>query len=222
MARLQDTIGKDFLRQENTNILRYLPDFLSDYSNTFKQSGDAQSYEHDQLKSYILDIFNQMFISTATWGLTLWENDLFLKVDPEDSYETRRQRIWNKLQFKKTSTLEYLTELLNNYNTDKDGTITELYSDYALEYHIRDGSITNWTELLEVINQWKPAHLAFHFVTHTEISDVVYFGAVVSDSEEIYISCKDKDYTIETGASHTPNTESDYIPLLLNHSRGSN
>lgn len=142
MPKLDHKLGKDFMRQEDTNILRYLPDFLSESSTTFKVVGDSQSAEHDRQKAALLDLFKQCFISTATWGLTLWENDLFLTVNEADSVENRRRRIWNKLQSKKTSTIEFLTELLNNYVEDRDGSITEVYDKYLLEYHVKDGSIT--------------------------------------------------------------------------------
>ena len=212
MPRFDKSIGTDFMRQEDTNILRYLPDFL-ETSTTFKLVGDSQSAEHDKQREVLLDLFNQCFISTATWGLTLWENDLFLKVDESDSVENRRRRIWNKLQSKKTSTIQFLTELLNDYVEDKDGDIDEIYDRYQLEYHIKDGSITNWTDLLTAIHQWKPAHLGFYFITHTDLGESVYFSGVVSDYEEIYIPCN-ADYTM-----NIDKTEADYINDLSNHSR---
>ena len=212
MPRFDKSIGTDFMRQEDTNILRYLPDFL-ETSTTFKLVGDSQSAEHDKQREVLLDLFNQCFISTATWGLTLWENDLFLKVDESDSVENRRRRIWNKLQSKKTSTIQFLTDLLNDYVEDKDGDIDEIYDRYQLEYHIKDGSITNWTDLLTAIHQWKPAHLGFYFITHTDLGESVYFSGVVSDYEEIYIPCN-ADYTI-----NIDKTEADYINDLSNHSR---
>lgn len=212
MPRFDKSIGTDFMRQEDTNILRYLPDFL-ETSTTFKLTADSQSAEHDKQREALLNLFNQCFISTATWGLTLWENDLFLKVDESDSVENRRRRIWNKLQSKKTSTIQFLTDLLNDYVEDKDGDIDEIYDRYQLEYHIKDGSITNWTDLLTAIHQWKPAHLGFYFITHTDLGESVYFSGVVSDYEEIYIPCN-ADYTI-----NIDKTEADYINDLSNHSR---
>lgn len=212
MPRFDKSIGTDFMRQEDTNILRYLPDFLKT-STTFKLTADSQSAEHDKQREALLDLFNQCFISTATWGLTLWENDLFLKVDESDSVENRRRRIWNKLQSKKTSTIQFLTDLLNEYVEDKDGDIDEIYDRYQLEYHIKDGSITNWTDLLAAIHQWKPAHLGFYFITHTDLGESVYFSGVVSDYEEIYIPCN-ADY-----AMNIDKTEADYINDLSNHSR---
>ena len=41
MAELNNVIGKDFMRQESTNILRYLPAFVSETSNTFKTICDS-------------------------------------------------------------------------------------------------------------------------------------------------------------------------------------
>lgn len=215
MAELNNTIGKDFMRQESTNILRYLPAFVSETSNTFKTIGDSQSAEHDRLKEYMLDVYKQFFISTATWGLTLWEKDLFLPIIETDSYENRRLRIWNKLQAKQTSTLQFMTDLLNNYVSTKDGKIIELYDTYTLKFEVQDGTIDNWTDLLNAINQWKPAHLAYFFNTYLNLGEEVYFSGIVTEVEEIYIPA-DTDYVMKVDKD---NTEAAYIPKLTIHGK---
>lgn len=215
MAKLDNVIGKDFMRQEKTNILRYLPAFLNENSDTFKLVGDSQSAEHDELKEYLLDVYKQFFVSTATWGLILWENDLFIPTNESDSDEVRRLRIWQKLQSKQTSTIQFLTNLLNKFVSTKDGTITELYSEYKLRFEVQDGTIDNFTDLLAAINQWKPAHLGYFFTTYLNLGEEVYFSGVVSEVEEIYIPA-DANYTIETSST---NTECSYIPRLLIHTK---
>lgn len=215
MAELNNVIGKDFMRQESTNILRYLPAFVSETSNTFKTIGDSQSAEHDHLKEYMIDVYKQFFISTATWGLVLWEKDLFLPIIENDSYENRRLRIWNKLQSKQTSTLQFMTDLLNNYVSTKDGKITELYDTYTLRFEVQDGTIDNWTDLLNAINQWKPAHLAYFFNTYLNLGEEVYFSGIVTEVEEIYIPA-DTDYVMKVDKD---NTESAYIPKLTIHGK---
>lgn len=215
MVELNNVIGKDFMRQESTNILRYLPAFVSETSNTFKTIGDSQSAEHDRLKEYMLDVYKQFFISTATWGLTLWEKDLFLPIIESDSYENRRLRIWNKLQAKQTSTLQFMTDLLNNYVSTKDGKITELYDTYTLKFEVQEGTIDNWTDLLNAINQWKPAHLAYFFNTYLNLGEEVYFSGIVTEVEEIYIPA-DTDYIMKVDKD---NTESAYIPKLVLHGK---
>lgn len=215
MAELNNTIGKDFMRQESTNILRYLPAFVSETSNTFKTIGNSQSAEHDNLKEYMLDIYKQFFISTATWGLILWEKDLFLPIIENDSYENRRLRIWNKLQSKQTSTLQFMTDLLNNYVSTKDGKITELYDTYTLKFEVQEGTIDNWTDLLNAINQWRPAHLAYFFITYLNLGEEVYFSGIVTEVEEIYIPA-DTDYIMKVDKD---NTEAAYIPKLVLHGK---
>lgn len=215
MAELNNVIGKDFMRQESTNILRYLPAFVSETSNTFKTIGDSQSAEHDHLKEYMLDVYKQFFISTATWGLTLWEKDLFLPIIETDSYKNRRLRIWNKLQTKQTSTLQFMTDLLNNYVSTKDGKITELYDTYTLRFEVQDGTINNWTDLLNAINQWKPAHLAYFFNTYLNLGEEVYFSGIVTEVEEIYIPA-DTNYVMKVDKD---NTEAAYIPKLVLHGK---
>lgn len=213
LTNFNSNIGNDFMRQEEINILRYLPEFLQK-SYTFKTVADAHSAEHKIQFNRLEDLFKQLFVESATWGLTLWEKELFLPVDETDSYENRRQRIWNKLRSKQTSTLQFMTDLLNRYVSTADGTITEKYADYALEYSIPDGTVDNWPDLIAAINQWKPAHLSYYFLTHTDIIDVTYYAGIVTEVEEIYIPCADE-YVIETGATKSDyKTEIDYIETL--------
>lgn len=212
MDNFNNKIGTDFMRQEEINILRYLPDFLQS-SDTFKEVADAHSREHQLQRDKLEDLFRQCFVSTATWGLVLWESELDLDTNESESYETRRKRIWNKLQSKQTSTLQFMTDLLNKYTDTGDGSINEIYDQYKLEYYIQDGSITSWKDLLEAIQQWKPAHLGFYFITHTDLGEEVYFGGVVSEVEEIYIPC-DSNYQIETGATAGNKPELDYVQYL--------
>ena len=146
---------------------------------------------------------------------TLWENDLFIPTNESDSDEVRRLRIWQKLQSKQTSTIQFLTNLLNKFVSTKDGTITELYSEYKLRFEVQDGTIDNFTDLLTAINQWKPAHLGYFFTTYLNLGEEVYFSGVISEVEEIYIPA-DANYTIETSST---NTECSYIPKLLIHTK---
>ena len=80
---------------------------------------------------------------------------------------------------------------------------------------MQDGTIDNWTDLLASINQWKPAHLGYFFTTYLNLGEEVYFSGVVSEVEELFIPA-DANYTIETAS---PNTESEYIPKLLIHTK---
>ena len=119
------------------------------------------------------------------------------------------------MQSKQTSTIQFLTGLLNKFVSTNDGTITELYSEYKLRFEVQDGTIDNWTDLLAAINQWKPAHLGYFFTTYLNLGEEVYFSGVVSEVEELFIPA-DTNYTIETSS---PNTESEYIPKLLIHTK---
>ena len=55
-----------WLRQNKVSILKYLPYFLSkDYR--FKTTNNACDVEHENIKQYIKDCFNQLFVESATW-----------------------------------------------------------------------------------------------------------------------------------------------------------
>ena len=85
-----------YLRNQTSNLARYLPQFLQEDEH-FKATLAACSTEHEKYRLLIDEITNQFYIETATWGLGDWERILDLKPDVDDDYEQRRNRILLKL-----------------------------------------------------------------------------------------------------------------------------
>lgn len=183
----EDILNPYWIRQQEANILAYLPRFLQT-DKTIQALCNAHSSEHEKIRLIILDLLKQMFVSTATWGLDLWEKDLYITDTLEtDTLEQRRNRIWLKLQTNNTSTLDFMLNLVNRYIKNKAATIEEISKDYAIKIYVNDGMVTSWADLLEAVETWIPAHLQYIFNAITSIFGGFWCGGLISTSSKCYI-----------------------------------
>lgn len=161
------------LRRTPVKTLKHLPKFLpidDDFKNTELISDD----EHEKLRLAVLDVKNQLFVETATWGLSDWERVLDLSVKENASIEDRRIQILLKLQGLNTVSETFMNNLINMFCEDKTGYIVPHNSEYYFEVCVSADDKINWKELLETVNLYKPAHLAFYTVLKILLKQDIY------------------------------------------------
>ena len=174
-------LNMNWMRQNAVDILQYLPEFLSKDSN-FSGVGDACSTEHEVLRLALQDLFEQFFVTTATWGLSYWEKVLAITTLASDNYESRRQRILMRLQYNKTSTAAFMQELAAKYYASTATVkIVQDPANYAFSI-VANAIPYEPTELYNAIQTYKPAHLAASIIHLLETGNEVYFGGVVCTS----------------------------------------
>ena len=169
-------MNDEWIRQNEVNILKYLPHFLSK-DNDYKNTGDICSKEHERIRQYIKDCFNQLFVDTATWGLKYWEDFLNVKSKDGDNYTTRRNRIKMILNSNDVSTKKFMTDLINKFLNDNSGKIIEHNEEYYFDVYFNNDSIFDLDGLKEAINIYKPAHLGVKYFAVQDIKiDVCIYG----------------------------------------------
>ena len=157
------------IRNYTVDLLKYLPEFLAQ-SPEMTALMNVESKEHILQEKALQDIFKQFFISTATWGLALWENDLAIVSKPTDDYTQRRNRIYLKLQSKQTSTKEFMAKLAARYFSE-DAIIEPKEDNPNDMFWIIDhgGKLLYADDLLDAIDTYIPAHLGFGLQIEREI-----------------------------------------------------
>lgn len=151
------------LRRTPVKTLKHLPKFLpidDDFKNTELISDD----EHERLRLAVLDVKNQLFVETATWGLSDWERVLDLSVKENADIEDRRIQILLKLQGTTTVSETFMNNLINMFCKNKSGYIIQHNSEYWFELCTSGDDEIKWKELLKAVNTYKPAHLGFAVV----------------------------------------------------------
>lgn len=163
------SLNMNWMRQNNVNILKYLPEFLAKDDN-FKAVADTCSAEHDRIRLQTQDIFQQLFIETATWGLSYWENVLRVKPNAGDDYIQRRNRILMRFQSVQTTTPAYIESLVKRYMSA--GSVVEVEEenpDYDFRIVTTNGNILYIADMVEAINMAKPAHLGYGIAIKKEL-----------------------------------------------------
>lgn len=151
------------LRRIPVKTLKHLPNFLPT-DNDFKNTALISDEEHEKLRINLLDVKNQFFVETATWGLSDWERVLDLSVKEDTNIENRRIQILLKLQGTNIVSETFMNNLINMFCKDKSGYIIQHNYEYWFELCISGDDEIKWKELLEAVNTYKPAHLGFAVV----------------------------------------------------------
>lgn len=146
------------------DLRQHLPEFI--YLNEPENENIlvVESKEHELIVVTAEDLFKQLFVKTATWGLMRWEKILGLYPAVNDTYEQRRNRILLKLQKCRTSTVKFMEELVRRYvSDDSEIKIIEYNEDYAFKVVQTNGYVIYMPDLREAIETYKPAHLGYWF-----------------------------------------------------------
>lgn len=157
----------DFIRDTNVDLRNYLPPYLfNDPEFTAKLA--AESAEHDNMRKTLIDICNQLFVSTATWGLNRWEKFLDIPTDYTQTYESRRQKILRKLQGGQTVTLEFLTKLVNLYVANGQAVVIDHPETYSTDFNIPLLDKENMDKMTRDVRTYIPAHIGQVYKTHAD------------------------------------------------------
>lgn len=138
-------------------MISYLPLYLRK-SKVFQNIINAEQKQIDKVDEIILDVRNQMFIETATWGLAIYEKELKLTPAAESSYEQRRAVIQARWQADNKIDRALLEAIASSILQ----TVVEVAFDGRIIFSFRpDGTkeIKNISTFYKIVEDIKPAHL---------------------------------------------------------------
>lgn len=150
--------GDEFVRPGKVDITKYLPAFLLK-DNEIKAVCDAESKEHERILDAIKDVFDQLYVPTATWGLALWEKVLDIYPDKTATYEYRRAQILYRLRGLKTTTKAAMNEIINTYGS---GYIEEHNDRYYFNVYCLCNDAAAKKMMKNAIVMYRPAHLGLN------------------------------------------------------------
>ncbi|WP_246608366.1 YmfQ family protein [Paenibacillus agaridevorans] len=120
------------------------------------------------------DLANQFYVSTATWGLSYWEQEFGLATDPSMSYEWRREIIFAKLRGHGTVTKQMLIGVAAAFSGGEVDVLE--YPDeyrFVIQFIGVLGVPANLAGFMAMLEQIKPAHLSVSFLYTYTIWDMV-------------------------------------------------
>lgn len=149
---------------ESPDLMQYLPDYYKDVREMEKLQ-ETLGLEIGGLKVGTIDVLDQAFVETATVSLGRWEAELGLNIDSSKSYATRREMIKAKLRGNGTTTPEMIQRTASAFSGGVVE-VKEVPNEYRFEIHFVStlGIPPNMAGLIQIIEEIKPAHLAYEFV----------------------------------------------------------
>ena len=110
------------------------------------------------------DLINQLFIGTATWGLSIYEKELRLPTSLNLSYEERREIIKAKLWGRGTTTKQMIKDTAEAFSGGEVDVIEypEKYK-FVVKFIGVKGIPRNMQGFIDMLETIKPAHLAYEF-----------------------------------------------------------
>ena len=157
-----------------SDLMDLLPDYYRDAAAVVELQG-AFGHWSDALDTARDDLFAQLNVDTATWGLRQWETALGITTDISKSYPFRRTRVLSKLRGFGTTTASMIQNVAESFSNG-DVAILEYNAESRFEVKFVGtiGIPPNMNDLTAAIEEIKPAHLAYTYVyiyrTHAALS----------------------------------------------------
>ncbi|KAA6450335.1 putative phage tail protein [Bacillus swezeyi] len=140
----------------------YLPPFLTKIRE-MSEILQAEAPEFEQQNNDIFDLTDQLFITTATWGLDRWEALLNVVKEPGDSMKIRRLKLISKTSNIPPATYQAIEQALNRFLKNPSAQVRLLPKEYRFNVDIDIDDLQNVRELIETLENMKPAHLVYTF-----------------------------------------------------------
>ncbi|RAU98122.1 putative phage tail protein [Paenibacillus sp. YN15] len=146
------------------DLLRYLPEYYRVPGGTMAVLQGAAAGEIGALRYGLNDVLDQYFVSSATWGLGRWEQELALNVDASKPAERRRKQILAKLRGTGTVTRQMLMDTAAAFSGG-EVEVLEFPAEYRFVIRFIGflGIPPNLAEFMKLLNQIKPAHVSYSF-----------------------------------------------------------
>ncbi|MCY8176956.1 putative phage tail protein [Bacillus inaquosorum] len=138
----------------------YLPPFLTKLKE-MAELLKAEAREFEKQNHNIFDLTDQLFVTTATWGLDRWEKILNVPRESGDTDEIRRLRLISKMSNIPPATYKAIEQALNRFLKNPSAQVRLLPREYRFNVDIDIDDMQHMSELLETLENMKPAHLAY-------------------------------------------------------------
>ncbi|MFC4805466.1 YmfQ family protein [Filifactor villosus] len=156
---------KDEVQKEECylDLMKYLPRYWQQIKEMIMLQRSL-GFEVGELECSLNDLFDQFFVEKATWGLSMWEEELGLPVNPNRNHEARRELIKAKLRGAATTTSEMI-RLVARAFSGGEVEVVEHNDRYTFEIKFVGikGIPRNMNSFKSTIEEIKPAHLAVEY-----------------------------------------------------------
>jgi len=142
------------------DLVNYVPDFVNQ-SPTFSVLYEEEQSEVDIVNANALDLQNQCFVDTATWGISDWEVFCGIPINTNNDINYRRSNVLAKIRSRGTSTDALVQSVASSYENGAVQVIEHATtSTIEIKFISYYGIPPNLTDLENSLSRIIPAHLA--------------------------------------------------------------
>ncbi|GEP65800.1 hypothetical protein CBE01nite_35680 [Clostridium beijerinckii] len=151
----------DEIKLISPDLMKYMPDYYIT-SKVMKELENSNSLELGRLNYKIRDIKNQLWIDTATWGLSYWEKEYGIETNLLLGYEQRREVLKAKKRGQGTTTKQMIKNVAETFSGGEVNIIQD-NPNYAfvVQFVGVKGIPKNMQLFKDMLENIKPAHLGY-------------------------------------------------------------
>lgn len=159
----QEAASEQYQDEYFHDVSKYVPDYLI-AKRELRASCHAEGYEIGLAYHNIRDSFDQMFLTTATWGLNRWEDMYGIETNLSLSYEQRREITVAKIRGQGTTTRQMIEDTAAAFS---GGEVQVIEDNPRYHFVVRfvgvKGIPRNMQAFIDMLEEIKPAHLSYSF-----------------------------------------------------------
>ena len=145
------------------DLARYAPPFLAEIRE-LAEIYRTEGYEIGRLEYELNDLADQFFISTATWGLTRWEELFGIATNLSLTYEQRREILMAKIRGSGTVTRQMIEDTAATFSGGEVEVVEDNFNSlFIIRFIGIKGIPRNMQAFIAMLEDIKPAHLAYRF-----------------------------------------------------------
>ncbi|WP_342429080.1 putative phage tail protein [Paenibacillus sp. FSL L8-0158] len=148
-------------------LFSYLPAYY-EASRVMHVDMDAKGSELDALYLALDDTLAQFFVRTATWGLKRWEMELGIPIHLEKPLEQRRSVVESKLRGSGKFSGDLIRKIMSSFGVN--GEVDFYPAEYKFGISFENRTPENMIDFKKIIEDIKPAHLAFYMNNKTRLA----------------------------------------------------
>lgn len=142
---------------------------------------EVMGVEVDQAWEFFIELRDQAFPETATWGIEYWERRYHIPPDESLSLNERRRRVIIKRSKRSPMNPARVEQFIIGV-TGRKTEVEERNREYMFDISILPGETeVDYSELIDLIRSIKPSHLGFELLFQTDVG--IFIEA---DSQETY------------------------------------
>lgn len=150
-------------RDYQGNMLRYMPDYYQP-SQVIRAAFKTVTAELRRLEFDADTARDSMFLDSVVENITRWETDLGITPDHSKPYDFRREKVKAKLRALGTTTKEMIKTVAAAFSNGEVEVIEDNTNyQFTVKFTGVKGIPENMTDLSAILEEIKPAHLAFEY-----------------------------------------------------------